>query len=192
MGRTVAGKSKSQHRSPQFEGELNEPIFAPFEMPERDADRKIGIGENFLYILKARHKKWAALMKHYNVDNFSGLAWALACDFVPGFHVLYDDPRARALNVSHFYYGHAYYGKGTKPKGSGKIPEWLNGIVLILIFRVLHQNFPNETEIELGERIVLFLKPELSGARHKSVRRKIGKTLRNRLAKARRTDAAGQ
>lgn len=133
-------KSRGKRRAPpQFEGELNEPILAPFDLPERNADGKLILGGSFFQIMIARMRKLDALRKHYEIESKDGnaLALALACDFVPGFRVLYDDPRARALELPD-----AYYGSGTKPKGSGAIPEFLNGPILTFLFEQFAKRFP--------------------------------------------------
>ena len=180
-------KSRGKRRAPpQFEGELNEPILAPFDLPERNADGKLILGGSFFQIMIARMRKLDALRKHYEIESKDGnaLALALACDFVPGFRVLYDDPRARALELPD-----AYYGSGTKPKGSGAIPEFLNGPILTFLFEQFAKRFPDEREKDLAERIVLCFKPKLAGARQKTQRERTSKTLRNRLGKARRNSA---
>jgi hypothetical protein len=178
-------KSRGPQRSPPiFEGELNEPIFAPFDLPEHDPEGKLIFGDGFLQVMTARISKLDARRKHYRIANkngFDSLAYALACDFVPGFQVLYDDPLARSLGMPE-----AYYGKGTKAKGSGTLPEFLDGPILTFMFKMLAKAFPDKSEKDLADIVVLALKPELTGARHKTERERIGKTLRNRLGKARR------
>jgi hypothetical protein len=113
--------------------------------------------------------------------NHASLAFQLARDFVPGFRILYDDPGARALKLPN-----AYYGKGTKPKGSGAIPEVLGGKVLASLFDLLAKKFPDDSDVQRADRLVLAFKPELKGARYETQRKAIGKTIRNRLARARR------
>ncbi len=173
----------------KFTGELLEPILVPFEVPRYDASGKLLIN---LSGFSERIKKMAALARHYEVadgNKINGdlLAYKMACDLVPGFKVLIDDPIARAINSE--FLGtlpDVYYGKGTKLKGSGAFPEWLNGILLIFSFEVFAFKYPKEAEVALAERVVLTFKPELKGEQHKKAREKHGKTLRNRLSKARK------
>src|SRR5271165_1296606 len=137
-------------RPPQFRGALNEPIYAPFDVPA--ADGELILGDGFYHVFEARLKKMSALAKHYKVEippDGLALAYALACDFVPGFQVRYDDPTARALGLPE-----ADYGKGTKPKGAGAIPEVFGGTMLIEVFRWFQKTFPGESEAELADRIV--------------------------------------
>jgi hypothetical protein len=108
----------------------------------------------------------------------------MACDLVPGFQVLYDDPAARALRLPD-----AYYGAGTKEKGSGKIPEFLDGKLLIGIFNLLKREFPKETDSSLADGLVLTLDTTLAGAAHEKERYARSKTLCNRLGAARRAAA---
>ena len=115
-------------------------------------------------------------------DDHFNLAFRLALDFVPGFRILFDDPAARSMNLPD-----AYYGKGTKQKGSGTIPEMFNGPVLVFVFKLFAQRFPEKNETQLAEVIAGTIKPELKGLRREKDRQRLGKTLRNRLAKARRT-----
>jgi hypothetical protein len=185
---TAKPKSRGPQRSPpKFEGELNEPIFAPFDLPEHDPEGKLIPGDGFYAVFLARMRKMGALAEHYKINDKSGfaLAYALACDFVPGFQVLYDDPLARSLGMPE-----AYYGTGTKPKGSGAIPETLNGLALTFTFKLLAKGFPGEKESALAERLVLMLKPEFAGAQHRTERERLSKTLRNRLGNARRNAAS--
>jgi hypothetical protein len=170
--------AKKKSALPKFTGELAEPILAPLDLLAGDGQ----LGESFYIRLEARIRKLAALAKHYDVEpnNWFLLAYTMACDLVPGFQVLYDDPRARARQLPD-----AYYGNGTKAKGSGKIPEWLDGDVLIWIFRLFKEKFPRDYDNAIAERIVLCMDEGLAGPAHEKERMAIGKTLRNRLSKAR-------
>ncbi len=170
--------------APKFEGELAQPIFASLDMS--DDGRSFAIGHNFYLVLETRIRKLTALAKHYGVkpDNGLGLALAMAVDLVPGFQVLYDDPRARALKLPG-----AYHGTGRKPKGTGAIPEVLNGIVLISIFSLFKSALPKRNETELAKQIILCVRPELAGIAKEKERARAGKTLRNRLSEARRAAA---
>jgi hypothetical protein len=164
---------------------LAEPILVPLETPERDADGKLIVRMDWGLFLK-QLQKMELLAQHYGVaetDHFN-LAFRLARDFVPGFRILYDDPGTRALKLPN-----AYYGKGTKPKGSGAIPETLDGQTLVLWFKMLAKAFPDETEVTLADHIVLAIKPELKGIRYETQRKATSKTIRNRLARARRAKA---
>jgi hypothetical protein len=163
--------------APKFTGELAEPILAP--MPDGDDPFSDGV-------LMARILKFSALAKHYGVKEGDGfaLAYAMALDLVPGFKVLYDDPRARALKLPN-----AYYGNGTRPKGSGSIPEVFDGEVLLGVFGLFKQRFPKDNDIAIADRIVLCLDAGLAGAAYERERDALGKTLRNRLGAARRAVA---
>jgi hypothetical protein len=169
--------AKKTSAPPKFKGELAEPILSPLD---RLVDGQVG--EGFYIRLEARTRKLYALAKHYDVEpnNWFVLAYTMACDLVPGFQVLYDDPRARSLKLPD-----AYYGNGTRQKGSGAIPELFDGDVLIWIFNLFKQKFPRENDIAIADRIVLCLDKDLAGAAHEKERMALGKTLRNRVSKAR-------
>jgi hypothetical protein len=169
----------------KFSGELAEPILAPLHV---DGEDLFSDG-----VFEARIRKTALLAAHYGVEpgDWFGLAYRMALDLVPGFQVLYDDPRARALQ-SHPKTRAAvadlpvYYGNGTRPKGSGDIPEFMDGDVLIGIFAAFKESFPKENDVAIADRIILCIDDTLAGAAHETKRDKISKTLRNRLGEARR------
>jgi hypothetical protein len=162
----------------KFTGELATPILAP-SLPTMDTLLSDGV-------LEARIHKMALLAKHYGVEkgDWFLLAYKMALDLVPGLQTLYDDPRARALKLPN-----AYYGNGTKKKGSGKFPEWLDGDVLIWIFGLFKQNFPRDNDTAIADRVVLCIDDTLAGAAHEARRDKLSKTIRNRLGEARRAAA---
>jgi len=138
---------------PKFEGELAEPIFAPLPDGTLLSDG----------VLVARIRKMTALARRYGVEPNDGfaIAYAMACDLVPGFQVLHDDPHARALNLPK-----AYYGEGTKRKGSGAIPELWSGNVLIWVFSLFRKKFPEENESDLAARVVLCMEESLAREAH--------------------------
>jgi hypothetical protein len=168
------------NKPPKFAGELAEPILAPLHL---DGDL-LSDG-----VLEARMRKMTLLSKHYGIkdgDGF-GLAYRMALDLVPGFAVLYDDVRARALK-----WPNAFYGNGTRPKGSGDIPELMDGDVLIAIFAAFKEKFPKENDTSIADRIILCLDDGLAGAAHETKRERLSKTLRNRLGEARRAAAVSR
>jgi hypothetical protein len=162
--------------SPKFKGELAKPILAPLP----DGGDLLSDG-----VLMTRIRRMGLLAEHYGVEpgDFFLLAYKMACDFVPGLQVLYDDMRARAMRLPD-----AYYCAGTKKKGSGSIPEFMDGDVLIWVFSLYKQKFPKENDIAIADRIVLTLDAELAGAAHEAKRDRLSKTLRNRLAVARHSN----
>jgi hypothetical protein len=179
--------AKKKSAPPKFEGALAEPILAPFEMM---ADKQLG--PSFYIGLEARARKLGLLAKHYGVEpnDWFSLAYKMACDLVPGFQVLYDSPAARAIQSDPVMGPHVadlpvYYGNGTRPKGSGDLPEWMDGDMLIWMFRLFKEKFPKDNDIAVADKLVLCLDDSLAGAAHETKRNALNKTLRNRLSKAR-------
>jgi hypothetical protein len=143
-------------------------------------------------VLEARARKMAALREHYGVEpnDWFSLAYTMACDLVPGFQVFYDDVRARAMQNDPKTRAAVadlpvWYGNGTKPKGSGEIPEWIDGDMLIWVFRLFKDKFPQDNDIAIADRLILCLEESLAGKAHEKKRDALNKTLRNRLSKAR-------
>jgi hypothetical protein len=169
--------AKKKSAPPKFKGELAQPILAPFDMM---ADGQLGPG--FYLGLEARIRKFSLLAKHYGVEpnDWFLLAYKMACDLVPGLQVLYDDPAARALKLPS-----AYYGNGTRPKGSGELPEVMDGELLVGIFRLFKEKFPQDNDISIADKLVIAWDESLAGAAHEKKRDALNKTLRNRLSKAR-------
>lgn len=167
----------------KFTGELADPILAPLST---------GVDLIADSVLVARARKLGLLAEHYGVDSndWFSLACKMACDLVPGFQVLYDDPWARAIQTDPVM-GPAvadlpvYYGNGTKPKGSGSIPEWLDGELLVGLFNLLKREFPKEKDSSLADKLVLCLDVSLAGRAHEKERFARSKTICNRLSKAR-------
>jgi hypothetical protein len=165
-------------KSAKFAGELATPILAPLHV---DGEDLFSDG-----VLEARIHKMALLAKHYGVEkgDWFLLAYKMALDLVPGFQVLYDDPRARAMERQD-----AYYGNGRRPIGSGGIPEFWSGDVLIWIFAAFKQKFPNMNDTAIADKFVLCMDEGLAGAAHVTERDRLSKTIRNRLGEARRAAA---
>jgi hypothetical protein len=180
MPRKKAARRQDARPERPFKGELAKPILTPFSYPQLNADEKPVVSVSAGTV--ARLEKLPLLAEHYGVTqgDWFNLALRLAIDFVPGFRVLYDDPLARALKLPD-----AFYGLGNKPKGSGRLPEWVNGNALIVIFEAFRNRFPAESDTSLSQRIVAALIPELAGSAHKSERERVAKTLRNRMMAAR-------
>ncbi len=179
--------AKKKSVAPKFEGELAEPILAPLP----DSRDLFSDG-----VLLARIRKMAALAKHYEVEpgDWFELAYKMACDLVPGLQVFYDDVRARAMQNDPKTRAAVadmpvWYGNGTRPKGSGEIPEFWDGELLIGVFRLFKEKFPQDNDISISDRIVLLMDESLAGAAHETERMALGKTLRNRLSKARNAPA---
>ncbi len=174
---------------PKFTGELGTPILAALEMQGRNDEGTLRLSISPAFIEQLR--KLEFLAAHYNAlrdgkIDFFVLSFAMAKDLVPGFQILYDDPIARDLNLPN-----AYRGK-TKPKGAGKLRERASGQDLITLFHGLQKAFPDRSEVRLSEMIAECLIPDLAGPQRASDRKRTGKTLRNRLAIARRKFPAAQ
>jgi hypothetical protein len=167
---------------PKFTAQLLAPIL--IKLPEHDADGRLILD---LTATVERFRKLELLARHYQATgedgkvDFSALAMRLACDFVPGFEVLYDEPAARTAKLPN-----TYRGGGRKLKGSGKLPEELNGPLLLRLFETFRQSL-DESEREIAGRIAVAVRPELKGTRNRKEREGAAKSLRNRLAAARKT-----
>jgi hypothetical protein len=158
--------AKKKSAPPKFEGELAKPILA--RLPNGGDLFSDGV-------LLVRIRKMTALAKHYEVEpgDWFELAYKMACDLVPGLQVFYDDVRARATQKDPKTRAAVadlpvWYGNGTKPKGSGPIPEWLDGDMLTWIFGLFKQKFPKDNDIAIADRIVLLMDESLASAAHET------------------------
>ena len=186
---------KKQPIAPVFSDELAKPIIIDWPPPglgelggdpekwEANASPKhlsLALQTSF-----ERLKKMDALRAHYGIlerseSAYFFLAYQMACDLVPGFQVLLDSPAARTMKLPNAFHGN------TKPIGMGQIPEHLSGQKLILLFKLANDAWPHRSEKAIAEEIIKHYIPEMQRPGVKGDMLKMAKTLRNRLAIARK------
>jgi hypothetical protein len=167
---------------PKFTGDLAKPIRTALQLPGAAGDGTRILPPDYRVMIE-HWRKLELLFEHYGIAERSGssawfcLAYRLACDCVPGFQAVYDDPIARALKLPNAVPRHG------PPR---KLPEWMPDEILkkfadLYVREGIAADVSNASEI-----IACAIEPELAKPHNSTERKKRAKTIQNKVSTARK------